>query len=270
VLGGSALIVGLARDCAVELAATLPRLDRLNASFDELKYVVVTNDSADHTPALLQKWSQQRTNARIIELSGLSRNVPTRSARLAVCRNICLSEWKRDIRSGCSYDYLIVLDLDGLNANLIDEPNFSAAILAAPQEWGGLFANQRDKYYDIWALRHSEWCPNDCWQEVSIYTKRFPILRKRREKIAIARYVRSRAIHIPPDSAPIQVQSAFGGFAVYRPKYLRDAYYLGLTHSGDPVCEHVPFHEMIRANGAKLYILPSLLNDSPAEHSPDI
>ena len=117
-LGGSALIVGLARNCAVGLTATLPRLGRFSASFDEVEYVIVTNDSADHTPALLKAWSLERTNARIIEISGLSQNVPIRSRRLAVCRNICLSQWKTATENGRNYDYFVVLDLDGLNANL--------------------------------------------------------------------------------------------------------------------------------------------------------
>ena len=262
-LGGSALIVGLARNCAVGLAATLPRLGRFSGSFDEVEYVIVTNDSADHTPAPLKAWSLERTNARIIEISGLSQNVPIRSRRLAVCRNICLSQWKTATENGRNYDYFVVLDLDGLNANLIDEPNFSTTVLSAPRDWGAVFANQRDLYYDIWALRHSEWCPNDCWEEVHNYIKRFPIFRQRRRKIAIERYFQRRAIHLPADSEPIRVQSAFGGFGIYRPKYLHDAYYLGVARSGHPICEHVLFHEMIRANGATLYILPSLLNDTP-------
>ena len=32
------------------------------------------------------------------------------------------------------------------------------------QNWDVFTANTSDIYYDIWALRHNNWSPNDCWQ----------------------------------------------------------------------------------------------------------
>jgi len=53
----------------------------------------------------------------------------------------------------------VVADLDGPNARLIAEPDFGAAITAAPAGWAAVFANARNTYYDIEALRHPTWCP---------------------------------------------------------------------------------------------------------------
>ena len=259
----SAMIVGLARNCAGSLKETLKRLDRFRATFAFTRYVIITNDSVDETSLCLHEWARGRSDIEIIVADGLVENVPLRTARLAVARNMLLQRLQYEHRKGERFDYLLMLDLDGPNANLLDEPYFTEVITDAPREWGALFANQRTTYYDIWALRHPTWCPKDCHQEVAEAKKYFfwPIRRYMARK-AYRRYVKNRQIHIDSSTNPIPVNSAFGGFGIYRTKYLASAYYVGLTAEGKEVCEHVHFHSMIANNGAKLYILPELLNDS--------
>jgi hypothetical protein len=259
-LGRSALVVGTARNCAEGLRRTLPRLEGFQESFDRLKYIVVTNDSDDDTADILWDWSSQSNNVAVVELNGLVLSAPRRTVRLAIARNVYLAELRRDAKRGVGYEFLIVVDLDGLNAGLIDEPHFTQAIESAPANWGALFANQRDYYYDIWALRHSDWSPDDCWQQVRKYEKK---LFWRKRDTAIEKYVHARQIKIGSLSPPIPVDSAFGGFGIYRTSYLRAAYHVGQDDKKQPVCEHVHFNGMVKANGANLFILPSLLNDTP-------
>ena len=69
-----------------------------------------------------------------------------------------------------------------------------------------------------------------------------------------------------PEQDPIAVESAFGGMGIYKTSLLGNAWYSGRDNLGREVCEHVGFNFCVRQNGAKLYIMPALLNDAPAEH----
>jgi hypothetical protein len=69
-------------------------------------------------------------------------------------------------------------------------------------------------------------------------------------------------ITIPEDSDWIEVDSAFGGFAIYRRSSLADtAAYEGVE------CEHVTFHDHIRRNGGRIFINPKLINGVESGHS---
>ena len=258
-IGKRALVVGAARNCAEGLKASLPRLERLQHSFEHVKYVIVTNDSTDGTHDILRDWSKRVPGVELVCLDGLIYSAPNRTARLAIIRNIYLSElWRKDE----PFDYLVVADLDGLNESLIDEPAFSQAVNAAPPDWSALFANQRGDYYDIWALRHPTWSPDDCIAQMKRYARKWRWLLTKRGamKAAARKYVLPRQKLIDPSSPPIAVDSAFGGFGIYKTDALNGAYYVGLNAKGREICEHVSFHKAIKSNGGQLYVLPSLLN----------
>ena len=74
-------------------------------------------------------------------------------------------------------------------------------------------------------------------------------------------------IRIPKKSQWIEVDSAFGGFALYRPEAIGNALYEGLTAVGDAICEHVPFHAEMRKNQKKLFINPNLINARSTDHT---
>lgn len=268
-IGGRVLIAGAARNCAAGLIRSLPRLERFRQSFDDVAFVIVTNDSTDETPQILARWAEGRTDTTILTVDGLADNAPQRAVRLAIARNLYLNHLRQRRQSGEHFDYLLVLDLDGVNAELVDEPAFSAAVARAPDDWIGVFGNQADKYYDIWALRHPEWCPTDCWAEVRA-RRRYFLIGRHLAKRARTRFINDRQITLPTDAAPVRVNSAFGGVGLYRVAALGDAHYVGLGSDGEGVCEHVRFHEMLaqaRGNrGGGLYILPALTNSAPTEH----
>ena len=74
-------------------------------------------------------------------------------------------------------------------------------------------------------------------------------------------------IHIPLNSKWIQVDSAFGGLAVYRRSEIYNAEYTGIDHNNSEVCEHVAFHKTIRDNNGLIFINPMLINTTYTEHS---
>jgi hypothetical protein len=192
---------------------------------------------------------------------------------MALLRNVCLLELRRRMSAGRTFDLMIVFDFDGVNENLITTgKEFCELLSRAPNDWGAVFANQRQAYYDVWALRHSSWCPEDCWQQVHQYLQPQhhrivqKLLLRRSSQAAVEQYVGRRQVRIAPGESPIEVESAFGGIGIYKTSLLGKAWYAGRDTAGREVCEHVAFNLGIRQAGAKLYVMPGLLNDAPVGH----
>src|SRR5207249_3059391 len=124
-----------------------------------------------------------------------------------------------------------------------------------------VFANPTPVYYDVWALRHPVWCPNDCWQEARLHSGAMGA------NLAVQVFVASRQVHIDPAAPPFRVNSAFGGLGIYRLSDALTGRYQGIEVDGNLVCEHVPFHRSIaERTGHGFEILPSLLVAAPAAH----
>ncbi len=79
--------------------------------------------------------------------------------------------------------------------------------------------------------------------------------------------VNSRMIHIPTDSDWIEVDSAFGGFAIYDAAVFGFGEYSGVNVMGEETCEHVHFNNLIKEQGGKIYINPNLINTRTTDHS---
>ena len=123
-----------------------------------------------------------------------------------------------------------------------------------------VLANAAPRYYDVWALRHDRWCPQDCWH---------PIWgRPEEESFEAAKFreVFARQIEIPAALPPIAVRSAFGGLGIYRLSAALAARYCGLDGAGREVSEHVAFNEAIARSGGELCIFPSLQVRAPEQH----
>lgn len=271
----SALICGLARQCGDAMSKSLQHIEALRKSFSASEVIFVTNDSTDTTENNLREWCKSSPGSVVLSVDGLIGALPSRTDRIAAARNFYLLELKNRISAGLHYDLVIVIDLDGVNDNLIDGPEFLDALSGPPADWAAVFANQRQAYYDIWALRHETWCPSDCWKEVRAAAHRVSRwaprgLRGRFNEYAAekakVRFVGIRQIHIPQDSPPIRVESAFGGIGIYRTSWLSDLWYGGRDNDGNSICEHVILNQQIHRRGGKLYILPQLLNDTPVDH----
>src|SRR5215472_11970919 len=159
-------ICGLARDCADALPLSLASVNSLSNCFRQSDLVVISNDSSDDTNNVLLKWSAASATRTVLRLDGVAAAMRERTDRLAMLRNLYLLEMRRRICGGKNFDLMIVLDFDGVNRSIFHAEALDKIIATAPADWAGLFANQRQAYYDIWALRHPKWCPADCWQQV--------------------------------------------------------------------------------------------------------
>jgi hypothetical protein len=149
------------------------------------------------------------------------------------------------------FDYVAMLDLDGVNRDLTSS---SVESIWKFDSWDVAFANQPFRYYDIWALRAKGWSDGDCWQQYQELSETIPAADAKR--IAITSKMKS----IPEKSQPILVESAFGGLGIYRTASFLDGKYMGMDSNGNEICEHVYFHQSLSKMGYKLYIMPSLVN----------
>jgi hypothetical protein len=72
---------------------------------------------------------------------------------------------------------------------------------------------------------------------------------------------------LPLESDWLEVDSAFGGLAVYKKSVMMHGQYIGRYENGMEIAEHVPFHMEIRAHGGRILINPRLINTDYTEHS---
>jgi hypothetical protein len=252
------LIAGLVRNGGTKIKADVHRMRNALRSFPNLHWLVVESDSDDDTVQRLTELSTEIANFRFLSLGTLRRDMPIRTVRLAHCRNTYLDEF----RANPAYrhiDTLIVADLDGLN-DLIGEQ----ALLSCWErdDWDVCTANQRGPYYDMWTLRHPVWCPGDCWEQYRFLAGAGVSTNK-----ALFAAVYAKMIRVPEDSPWIEVDSAFGGLALYKRRALDGVGYAGVTPAGVEVCEHVILSQGIRAAGHRIFINPRLINAAFTEHT---
>ena len=255
------IIAGLARDCAHSLPQLLPQLDQLADRFANHHFILLENDSLDGTKELLKTCAEGRTNWHIENHDHITKRHPKRTDRLAFLRNRTI-DIATNIVEQLGDAYLLLLDLDGANT-LIDQDRIAHHVITDDHSWTGLFANQRQAYYDLWALRHPDYCPDDIWKKV----RERPASMSKSE--AIETFITAIRFTIPEQAGLIEVDSAFGGMGLYRLSALANCRYVGLDAQGEEICEHVSFNADIRAKGGRLFIDAALINAQGNEpHAP--
>jgi hypothetical protein len=252
------LVVGVARNCEKTIEKDVLRLFESLKNSKTLSWFVVESDSSDKTVGALRDLEGKIPRFRFRSLGSLRQAMPLRTQRIAHCRNLYLEE----LRSNPLYadvDYVVVADLDGVNKLLTEA---CVASCWTRSEWDVCTANQLGPYYDIWALRHPLWSPNDCFKQYDFF-----VAHRVRKRAAFRLAVRSRMIVIGPMDDWIEVDSAFGGLAIYRRQVLSGAKYTGLDDTGREICEHVSLNSHLRSSGHRIFINPQLVNANRTDHA---
>ena len=255
------LLCGLIRNGAKHLIA---EIDRLTSAFDphgRISWLVVESDSSDQTPKILKDLANNRKNFIGISLGQLEPDIPDRIDRIAYCRNTLLDRIAHE-PSLVGVTHVAMADLDGVNCKITAQ---AVETCWAREDWDVVCANQSAPYYDIYALRHPEWMPGDCWRQCEYLQS------NKRDKYGhMYATVLSRMIRIDPAAEWIEVESAFGGLAIYKREAM-DARggvrYSSRDVDGRSICEHISVHSTIRDAGGRIFINPSLINASYTEHS---
>ena len=147
-------------------------------------------------------------------------------------------------------DYVIVMDLDNVNTQLDSEAVIKTINNAA--HWDIATANQRDVYYDLWALRTIP-KHNNCWHMGKCdgwsLTQWFPS----------TPWMKTIPSSI---NASVNVLSAFGDMGIYKWRYFVVGEYSGVGAHNEQDCEHVAFNYSIRRHytHVRITIVPYLVN----------
>ena len=240
----SVIVCGCTKNSARYIYKHLQLLYDMSPLFERFKMLIYENDSTDNTVEILEEFKKTHP---LFDYISENVRISMRTEILAHGRNTLL-------RYVQGYEYMIMTDLDDVIATFkpsqikyLFEPTYG--------DWDGLFANCLGKYYDIWALRieRDKWtklCPFqvidfDCWEKAQEY----------RTKQVISQY----QITIPTSAPLIPVNSAFGGFGIYKVNKINGIY---KGFDTKPRCEHVAFHKGM----SRLFICPKFLVNKQNEH----
>lgn len=272
----NAVFAGCARDCEQYVQKTLDNINYYSILFKNSFNVIVENGSKDKTREILIK---NKTHKNYYLFEDSLNKLKHRGQRLEKARNIIIEKIKSTpILSNC--EILIILDLDSSGNYRINKDDLHRAIdfLFSNESIAAVFANQLGTYYDMWTLRDNVYCKNDFWadilkcicQEVKpneiISNEIFSKIKKD--------YVDKKTFSFAKDLAPIKVKSAFGGFGIYKMKYVlnnkrkyegtqkiiisfKDKSEFQIDYQR---CEHVNFNLGFVDENLDLFILPYLIN----------
>lgn len=255
-----ALVVGTVRNASKFITSDISRIMQALDPIVTTLAFIVESDSNDDTVEKLTTLSATDSRVQFISLGNLVPLFPERLERLKYCRNLYLEQIRNNpIYRDC--DLVVVADLDGINT-AITEDKFRLA-LETKIKWDVLAANQSGPYYDILALRHPFWSPNSFIQEMEWLN---PFLGKR---AAWRHSLGDRMIRISPSLPPIEVDSAFGGLCIYRRWVLDKFDYSNDSPSAKTETDHVILNRKAKADGAKIFIHPGLINSKWTTHSLD-
>ena len=246
------LIAGPARNNADTLATEVGTLLNSVADFKQSYCLVVESDSTDNTLSSLENLKKLIPSFDYISLGQLAKKMPKRTERLALARNRILEEVRNNPKYA-SVDYVVMADLDGINRSITREKIEACWELA--ELWDVITAVQSDRYYDIWALRHPDWNPIDCFTQRS----RLELVIGKEAANNLA--VKAKQV-VLPSIGMIEVDSAFGGLGIYKRDALLAGRYIGLDDAGNEACEHISFHTDLRKAGYRIFINCALVNSA--------
>lgn len=255
------VIGGIVRDCGKSLKDDVLFLQNALIDYPNKHWFLVESDSQDNTAEVLRELEIIVDNFRYISFGNLRKRIPDRISRIAHCRNVYLNEFESDPDYQNS-DYTILADFDGVN-NCVTAKSIDSCW--ENDKWSVATANQWGPYYDIYALRHPIWSPNNCWE-----AQQFLVNLGLSEGDSKFVAVYSRMIQLSESSDWIEVDSAFGGLAIYKSEIIKGLrYQVSNEDEGHSVCEHVAFHKAIQEKGGKIFINPRLINAELTDHSID-
>jgi len=252
------VLASIAKDIEKTFHLDYSRIIDAFSDFEIVKWIIIESNSTDESVSILKKFSLKSSILYFEILNDNFENEVFRTQILARARNRYLQLFGELINRN-EIEYLVVCDLNNLNNKLQKK---SVGSCWDFNNWAAVTTNQSGPYYDIWALRHKFWNYTDCWESYSEMNKIYG-----NSKLALWNTVYSKMIKIPQKSPWINVDSAFGGLAIYDTKYINDCSYVGVTPNGSQICEHVSFNQGIKNNLGEIYINPKLINFKYTNHS---
>ena len=260
------LLVGTVSNVAKTIEKELRVVCKALSVFEYVKIYLVESDSTDNTVKILENIKLANPNFDFTSLGAFKEKMPNRIQRIAHCRNYYVEYIRTEHQMG-NFDYVAVADLDGMNFKLNKKGIKSCFDLNI--EWAGMMANQKFGYYDIYALRAPGWVESDCFNDLR-KAKEFSVPPRLSKWLLLnfliqfkyydsfrKTYIYDQMKRIKVKNDLIKVDSAFGGFAIYKPEVFLQSLY-GNSRSFES--EHVDFHKTVEKSEKAFYINPKLIN----------
>jgi len=262
-------VVGTISNASANLRTDLQNLINALKDLEIVQIFLVESDSTDSTILILENLRGVITDFDFITLGALKETIPERINRIRYCRNIYVKK-VRSLLNERELDFVVVADLDGMNARI------SARALEScftRNDWGGVLASQTGGYYDLLALRHPTWCPQDVLAELqnlksSIDKTPLPLLafvRRARRRLEYDRArnkaIYSKMVRFSKSDQWIEVNSGFGGLGIYKASIFAKFDYSLCEGDLDFESEHVAFSKRIIESGEKIFINPRMINN---------
>jgi hypothetical protein len=265
------LLVGTVSNVAKSIESELKIVQDAISVFSSYEIYLVESDSKDNTVNILKKIKSAQNNFNYLTLGEIRKKYPNRVERISRCRNHYV-EFIRENYAEKQWDFIAVADLDGMNYKLSKQAILSC--FKINEVWDGLMSNQRFGYYDLYALRSKGWVESDCFTELESAKEINPYIREKSRFDLVNFFcmfnhydtLRNQVIYsrmkvIKKKSALIQIESGFGGFAIYKP-WIFLLHNYSINQKVRIVSEHVSFHTSAKINNAKFFINPALINSN--------
>lgn len=253
----SVIIAGVVRNNGHSIVRNIRAIHSAFNKFEVRNWIIVESDSDDNTVNEINKIIGEY-KITLVQLGDLRHTISSRTERIAYCRNKYVDVIK-SLGDNVDADFVVVVDLDDVNTKL-NSKNIETC-WESNLNWDVCFPNQDAPYYDIYALRRDYWSDCNCDDLVNFYVRTGMHF-----DTACKKAIYDKMIRISQDSEPIPVMSAFGGLAIYKRRTFCLGRYKGKIGDTD-VCEHVSFHLAMHEQGARMYIIPKLINHGWNEHS---
>ncbi len=263
------VVVGTISNASSNLRSDLQNLIEALKDFELVQIFLVESDSTDSTISILRNLREKVKDFDFVSLGTLKEKIPERISRIRYCRNIYVKR-VREILNERVLDFVVVADLDGMNARI------SAKALEScftRNDWGGVLASQTGGYYDLLALRHPTWCPQDVFTELQSLKSgidktplpQLAFIRRARRRLeydrARKRAIYSKMVRFKKSAGWIEVNSGFGGLGIYKADIFARFDYSLREGDLDFESEHVAFSKRIVESGEKLFINPRMINN---------
>ena len=239
-------VLGATRNGEKTLKSAVRDIERFVGGEGVSRWFIVESDSGDNTLAELFQISSEVKGFFFESLGSLMGTMPNRVARIALARQRALDIAKQTLRED---DLVIVADLDGITSSLPE-----GGLLRARKQlvdFDVVTANSKSRYYDVLALRAECWVDED-----------YRVTRQRLVELGLSPLeahndsLVKKQRKIPRSKGPIEVQSAFGGVAIYSGKAFLSGTY---EFDAQEQCEHVGFHRQLVEKGFRICIDPGLI-----------
>ncbi len=261
------LLVGTVSNVEKELLGDLKRTLRSCGNLGRVDAFLVESDSDDGTNRILESLKLNQQTINYVSMGELFYKLPNRVERIRFCRNQYVDYIRKNFME-FNWDFIIVADLDGMNSKISTRKIREA--LSKSLDWDVCFANQSFGYYDLYALRSKGWVEDDCFKELERLKENSPFIQKSNsfikgfynsfrhfDKLRVeAIYSKMRILR----GKMVRVDSAFGGFAIYKPDIFLSFDYSAVNESSYGRCEHLDLHRKCVAAGYRLFIDPKLTN----------